>query len=245
MKRVTVMAWDTATAWTSAAIVRVGEDGSFDILVEFELEGGPSHSQILPPQIEALLKSAGLSPVELDLLAVGRGPGSFTGLRTGLSLAKGLAMGAGRPLMGISTLETLAASMIFEEGAALAAPVIDARHLEIFTALYRASKAGGLDLECLLPPQPVSPAGFSGLMESAAPGGAVSVAGPALGLVREFLAGHPDLSAGPAVLPPSAVMLARLAAARLKLNGQGLSANPPLPMYIRQPDIRQSGIVLK
>jgi tRNA threonylcarbamoyladenosine biosynthesis protein TsaB len=243
----TVMAWDTATAFTCAAIVRVAADGSFEIAAEFQAEGGSSHSQVLPPQAEAMLQSAGLTAGDLNLLAVGRGPGSFTGLRTGLSLAKGLAMGADIPLMGISTLEIMAAEMIFANRAKLAAPVIDARHREIFTALYRASEGGGLALDCLIEPRPVAPAEFAALITAAAPEGGVTVAGSGLDVLGGFLSGQVNILAGQAQLAPSAVMLARLAAHRLKLEGidEAIAANPPLPMYIRQPDIRPSGIVLK
>lgn len=237
MSGLNVMAWDTATSVTCAAIVRVAEDGGCTVAAEFELEGGPSHSQILPPQVKALLKSAGLQARDLSLLAIGRGPGSFTGLRTGLSLAKGLAMGADIPLTGISTLEVLAAAMIFEEGAAIAAPVIDARHKEVFTAIYRA--AGPEEpLECLLPPQPVAPAGFRDLIYNAAPrGGSIAVAGNGVQALGDYAENAREIK-------PSAVMLARLAARRFIRNRDAALQNPPLPLYIRQPDIRQSGIVL-
>ncbi len=251
MKPLTVMAWDTATTFTCAAIVRFTAGGAFETLAGFELEGGPSHSQILPPQAAALLQGASLTPADLDLVAVGRGPGSFTGLRTGLALAKGLALGADIPLMGLSTLETLAAALIFGHGAPLAAPVIDARHREVFAALYRASGGGGLALECLLPPRPVAPASFAALIAGAAPGGgksgcSIAVAGNGLDQLGGALDGSPNLSARPACSAPSAVMLARLAVHRLKQEGPAaLAANPPLPLYIRQPDIRSSGIILK
>lgn len=244
MSVMTVMAWDTATTRACAAIVRVAEDGGFEVAADFQAEDGSSHSRVLPPQIEAMLKSAGLGVRDLNLLAVGRGPGSFTGLRTGLALAKGLAMGADIPLLGLSTLEIMAAAMIFEGGATLAAPVIDARRQEIFTALYRASEKGGLALDCLIEPQPVTPAAFAALIEGAAePVAAPAVAGNGLDMLRDFWPAQANIAAG---FSPSAVMLARLAAQRVNLSGleAAAAANPPLPLYIRQPDIRPSGIVM-
>ncbi len=238
-----ILAWDTATGTTSAAIVKVSADGTYTALAEFEREGGPGHSQILPPQIAALLKATRLAPRDLSLVAVGRGPGSFTGLRTGLSLAKGLALGAGLPLMGLSTLEVMAAQMIFGGGAALAAPLIDARHREIFAALYRPvpGQERDLEMECLAEPRPLAPEAFAALLEKAPGGGPISAAGSGLA----SLAAVPPRAA---VMPPPdniAVMLARLAARRLFKDGEAaFAANPALPMYIRQPDIRKSGIVL-
>ena len=270
----TVLAWDTATPWCTAALVLFDRWGLKTD--EFVSDRGP-HSQILPPQVALMLEKACLNPVDPDLLAVGRGPGSFTGLRTGLALAKGLAMGSGRPLIGISTLETLAALMLedsnktanksspdtsepdgsqrSQEGIKslrdeeiLAAPLIDARHREVYAALYRAVpvKGGRVDLECLLEPGPMAPEEVPARLTEAAAGQKIIVAGPALNLVRETLGGLPDgLEAGPEDLAPSAVMLARLAAARFLKTEAALKSNPPLPMYIRQPDIRKSGLVMR
>ena len=76
-----------------------------------------------------MLRAAGLTPRDVDLLAVGTGPGSFTGLRIGLAAARGLALALDLPVAGVSTLDALAA------GAPGAVPVIDARRHEVFTLL--------------------------------------------------------------------------------------------------------------
>lgn len=243
----TVLAWDTATPWCSAALVLFDRWGLKTD--EFLSDKGP-HSQILPPQMALMLEKTCLKPTDLDLLAVGRGPGSFTGLRTGLALAKGLSVGSGRPLIGIPTLEILAAQMLEDRDGEdiLAAPLIDARHREVYTALYRVASAdtGPQALECLLQPQPVSPEEVPALLGRAAAGKKIIVAGPALNLVRTTLEGLPDgLEAGPEDLAPSAVMLACLAAARFVESEAAPELNPPLPLYIRQPDIRKSGIVMR
>lgn len=247
-KEILIMAWDTATPLCTIALAKVGEDGKAEVLGEFQSYEG-MHSRILPPEAARLLDGAGLAAKDLDLLAVGRGPGSFTGLRTGLALAKGMSMGANVPVLGISTLEVLAAMILENNSQALAAPVIDARHQEIFGAVYRIGPfdGSGLSLECLAEPKPMKPDSFTDFVTLAAGGLEVKIAGPALELTgRESAEGKiwPDnLQADLSITAPSAVMLARLAAVRF-MNGE-LGDNPALPLYIRQPDIWPSGVVMQ
>jgi tRNA threonylcarbamoyladenosine biosynthesis protein TsaB len=197
---------------------------------------------VLPPLAARALSEAGLRPSDLDLVCAGRGPGSFTGLRTGLSFAKGLAMGAGCPAVGIPTLETLAAADGLPPG--LLAPVLDARHGEVFTALYLRGgegahpAAGPLPLTGILVLAPGSfyPAladALRGLREGlgAPPDGACLILGPGAALVPEPPEGFRK---GPADGPDAAV-LASLGLARL-LSGAA-AADPPLPLYGRTPEI--------
>lgn len=241
----TVLAWDTATPWCTAALVRFDQSG---LTINEALNDSGLHSQLLPPLVARLLAEAGLTPAQLDLVAVGRGPGSFTGLRTGLALAKGLALGAGVPLMGLSTLTTMGAVMLenLAEGS-LAAPLIDARHGEIYTALYRRLPGGeGLApmLEELMEPGPLAPALLPEKLLEITAGQEVTVAGPALALIKNNGGLPQGLIAGPENLAPKASMLARLAAAKLMATPENIADNPPLPMYIRAPDIRKSGLVV-
>ena len=112
-----ILAFDTATSDATSALVDDGE-----VLGE-----RVSRAQTLLEDVDALLRQGGAHPRDLDALAVGIGPGSFTGVRIGLAAARGLALSLGVPGAGVSTLAALAA------GAPGALPVIDARRKEVFT----------------------------------------------------------------------------------------------------------------
>ena len=111
-----LLAFDTATDVATSALVDDGE-----VLGE-----RASRAVTLLEDVDALLRQAGKHTRDLDALAVGIGPGSFTGVRIGLSTARGLALALGIPVAGISTLDALTA------GAPGAVPVIDARRREVF-----------------------------------------------------------------------------------------------------------------
>jgi tRNA threonylcarbamoyladenosine biosynthesis protein TsaB len=114
---VLILAFDTATSVATSALVRdgrlLGERSSVAVRV---LE-----------DVDVLLRDAGVEPGELDALAIGIGPGSFTGVRMGLAAARGLAFSLDLPIAGVSTLAALAA------GAPGALPLIDAKRRELFT----------------------------------------------------------------------------------------------------------------
>jgi tRNA threonylcarbamoyladenosine biosynthesis protein TsaB len=131
---VLTLAFDTATAVATSALV----DGD-EVLGE-----RVSRAQTLLEDVDALLRQAGAHPSDLGRLAVGLGPGSFTGVRIGLAVARGLALSLDVPGSGVSTLAALAA------GAPDARPVIDAKRREIFTLVEdepRVLAPGDLPLE--------------------------------------------------------------------------------------------------
>ncbi len=115
------LAFDTATAVATSALVDTGSNGRLEVLGERW-----SRAQTLLEDVDALLRQAGAHPAEIGLLAVGIGPGSFTGTRIGLAVARGLAFSLGVEGAGVSTLAALAA------GAPAAVPVIDAKRREVF-----------------------------------------------------------------------------------------------------------------
>jgi tRNA threonylcarbamoyladenosine biosynthesis protein TsaB len=223
---VLVLAWDTSSPAASLALVRVGDGDPAkastrpltEIIAGRESDGRTGHSEYLPPMVSEVLREAAISPGELSLLACGRGPGSFTGLRTGLALAKGLSMGASIPALGLGSLLVLAAGAFLPESS-LIAPLIDARHGEVFAALYRAGPEGAPPFE-LAPPAAVRPGRLGDfLADLAQEGQKVTMVGPGLSLAPSPLG--PLLAAGDPG-PPKAAVLAALAAALYKRERSGL-----------------------
>ena len=126
-----ILAIDTAGRSASAALLR--DDA---VLYETVCNCGLTHSETLMPMIDAALKTGGVRPDQLDLYAVTAGPGSFTGLRIGLAAVKGMALAAGTPCAGVSTLAALAYGMA---GAGTVVGALDARRGQVYWA--------GFDLE--------------------------------------------------------------------------------------------------
>ena len=112
---------------------------------------GQTHATLLSEYVQNMLKYARSREIKLDAIAVSIGPGSYTGLRIGLSEAKGLAFGLDLPLIGVNTLQLLTVSTMFnhfiEEDDVLYVPMIDARRMEVYTAVYNP------DLEAVMEPQ--------------------------------------------------------------------------------------------
>lgn len=131
----TILCIESATPICSVALVQNG-------VVTHIRETGilQSHSASLMEFIQQVLVSAGLAIAALDAIAVSKGPGSYTGLRIGVSTAKGLCFALDKPLIGIGTLKSMAIGMIraFQSRGAstLFCPMIDARRMEVYTALY-------------------------------------------------------------------------------------------------------------
>jgi len=121
---------------TKACSVSLAKDGVLLSLQEASEEKF-SHAEKLHLFIEKAIREADIQLKDLDAIAVGMGPGSYTGLRIGVSSAKGLAYGLDKPLIAISSLQTLAAAGVLEQpDLKYFCPMLDARRMEVFTAVY-------------------------------------------------------------------------------------------------------------
>ena len=133
---------------TSTEPLAVAASEGKRVLAEFSyLYPERRHAELLFPLLRRAVAEAGWRPEDVDLVAVARGPGSFTGLRLGLTAAKVVAWSLGKPLVAVSTLELWAASVAGASG--WAAPVLDARNDNVYAALYRADSRDGAPLPVL------------------------------------------------------------------------------------------------
>ena len=200
---------ETSTEWCSVALWRDGELGAI------EQRAGHRHGELALPMLERLLAGARLRAADLDAVAFGAGPGSFTGLRIACGIAQGLAFARGLPVLGVSSLEAMAE----ECGAPRVVACLDARMGEVY---YSALEKRGARWEEVVPALCVAPAaaprppgeGWVGCGNGFAAYGA-------MGLRLVYAEVH-----------PGALALARLAAPRLAA-GQGVDAARAVPNYLR------------
>lgn len=121
---------DTANTPLSVAIVKDGQ-----LLAEENAAMAINHSLRAMPAIEELFNKVGMSPADVDAIAVSEGPGSYTGVRIGVTIAKTLAWTLQKPLYGLSSLQVLAGNAIYFNG--LICPIMDARRGNVYSAAYR------------------------------------------------------------------------------------------------------------
>ena len=129
-----ILALETSAKSVSCAVT---EDGA--VLARSFQCTGLTHSRTLLPMVDAMLKNAELAPESIDRYAVAAGPGSFTGLRIGVSALKGLAWAADRPCVGVSTLNAMARNLAHLDGALLVC-AMDARRNQVYNALFEAKR---------------------------------------------------------------------------------------------------------
>ena len=125
-----ILAFESSARAASVALV---EDGR--LISQYSQCSGLTHSRTLLPMAEDMLKNAELTLDKVDLFAVAHGPGSFTGIRIGVSTVKGLAWAADKPCVGVSTLEAMAWHGLAAGG--LVCPVMDARRSQVYNALFQ------------------------------------------------------------------------------------------------------------
>ena len=211
-----ILALDTSTEYCSVALWR---DGA---VVERSELAGQKHSELLIAMIDTLLADAGVKIKQLDGIAFGKGPGSFTGVRIACGAAQGLAFGADVPVAGVCTLEALAEAA----GKARVIAALDARMGEIYHAAYE--KRGGawatVSEPCLCKPEAAP----------AVPGADWFGAGSGFAAHGAALAARygAALSGDDGAAVPQAAAIAALGAAQIAL-GAGVDAALALPLYLR------------
>ncbi|MCI5754240.1 MAG: tRNA (adenosine(37)-N6)-threonylcarbamoyltransferase complex dimerization subunit type 1 TsaB [Clostridiales bacterium] len=126
-----ILALESSAKAASAALCRDGR-----LLAQTVQNNGLTHSRTLLPMVDSLLQGAGLKLAELDAVAVACGPGSFTGVRIGVSTVKGLCWGAELPAVGVSTLEAMAWNGAAAPEGAVICCVMDARRSQLYNALF-------------------------------------------------------------------------------------------------------------
>ena len=129
---------ETATTSCSIALANEGK-----VLASKEVTGRNVHAERITLFIDEVIASAGIKYEDLDAIAVSSGPGSYTGLRIGVSTAKGLCFALGKPLIAVETLEAMASGVADRTGhqadnTILLCPMIDARRMEVYTAVFKA-----------------------------------------------------------------------------------------------------------
>jgi tRNA threonylcarbamoyladenosine biosynthesis protein TsaB len=220
-----ILALNTATPWLSLALLREGQ-----LLAENVQYVDNAHSEAVFVMLEGLFSSLGLTPRVLQAVAVATGPGGFTGVRTGLAVAKTVAQMLNIPVVGIPTLEALA----FQCGAAgWVAPMLDARRGLVFASLYRGGPQG---LSLQIPPALHPFAEWQAVVRARVGAEPVVWGGEGAMVHRAALA-----SGGAAeVVPPDALLVARAVAvgllgeARLAA-GAASDALTLAPEYLREP----------
>ncbi|HEX4928935.1 MAG TPA: tRNA (adenosine(37)-N6)-threonylcarbamoyltransferase complex dimerization subunit type 1 TsaB [Burkholderiales bacterium] len=204
---------ETSSEWCSVALHVDGE------LRALERRAGQRHSELALPMLHFLLKTFGLRSADLDAVAFGAGPGSFTGLRIACGLAQGLALARGLPVLGVSSLEAIAE----ESGARRVVACLDARMREVYYAALEKEAHGwreAIAARCVAPQAAPRPAG-EGWVGCGSGFALEHRWDDTLGAMKRFPEIHATASA-----------IARLAAPRLA-RGEGVDAADAAPRYLR------------
>jgi tRNA threonylcarbamoyladenosine biosynthesis protein TsaB len=171
---------ETSTSVLSVALAQDGTVVSERVCTEARMQ-----ASLTAPLVKEVLDEAGLTARDCDAVCVSSGPGSYTGLRVGVSTAKGLAFGAGKPLLAVGTLDILVASCLSdpsEESPVFIVPMIDARRMEVYTAVYSGEGQRLTEVEAKV----IGPDSFADYLEQ----GEVLFVGDGALKCREII-GHP------------------------------------------------------
>ena len=217
-----ILALETSAKSVSAAVV---ENGA--VLASSYQNTGLTHSRTLMPLVDGMLRAADLKLEQMELIAVAQGPGSFTGLRIGVSAAKGLAWAKELPCCGVSTLLAMAQNLRHMDGTIVCA--MDARRNQVYNAVFRAENG---QLTRLTEDRAVSLAELAEELKNTE--GAKFVVGDGAKLCYTYLTqqGIPCRMAPAALVMQNAVGVG-LAAEELAAEGKTVSSQELVPVYLR------------
>jgi len=222
---VNILGIETATERLGTALITGGN------IYERHRDLRSSHCELLTGFISDIAAEAGITMNDIEGIAVSLGPGSFTGLRIGVSTAMGLAYGLGIKTAGVNTLMGLAWNAALP--GILVCPLIDAKRSEVYTALYRMGK----DIpDVVMKPAAVPVAKLADILKLQ--GEPVTVTGPAAVQLRETLeeaAGDLLSFVPPAMARPSAVSIAQAGSVMFRRDG-GVTPSALKPVYLRRSD---------
>ncbi len=225
-----ILAFDTATSNCSIAVTR-GDLHEGKVVGSLSFDSGVTHSRRLLGAIDWLLKTTEINLGDLSALAVGTGPGSFTGLRIGMAIAKGFAHGKGLPLIGISSLDAIALEV---RSGRLTCVVMDARKKEVYCCFYRSGPDGRM-IRCS-DPAVMTPEELTAMIKEPVTlaGGGVGVYS---GVLSELLGDSAEYL--PWIAAPKAENIGFLAAGSLAA-GDFLDIDSATPDYVRSSDAQLS-----
>jgi len=217
-----ILAIDTALDACAAAVL---DTGTAKLIAMESQAMKRGHAEALMPLIARVMKESGLPFAALDRIAVTTGPGSFTGLRVGLSAARGIGLAAGKPVVGLTTLSAYAAPVVSESGDNPVISAIDARHDQIYFQVV------SHDGSTLVRPK-VAP--IAEALEAAQFGAPHLVGNAAAILADRWPSDSPPPFKVEALAAPDIIWVAWLGAA------VDPATAPPKPFYLRAPDAKPS-----
>lgn len=220
-----ILALDTASSWCAAAVY---DSGSGAVLAEVSEDIGKGHAEVLMDYIERVMTQAGIAMSELDRVAVNVGPGSFTGVRIGVSAARGFALALGRPAIGVSAFDALASDVAISHPGQPVLVLLEAHRGEIY------AQAFGSDAHATAGPMVLARDEALALIQQQS--SQTVLAGSAAATLNEILAGTFSVAR---IKPTGHIgTFAKLAA--LREPGEA-----PKPLYMRGPDVKpQTGFAL-
>lgn len=214
-----ILAIDTALAVCAVAVLNT-EEGAWNTSETVPMFRG--QAEALMPMIARVMDRTNIEFAELDRIAVTTGPGSFTGLRVGISAARGIALAAAKPAVGLSTLAAYAAPHIAQDDTLPVVSVIDARHNQVYMQVFGPGGRSIVSPRLTPIPEAVRTAAALGPMRLVGSGAHL--------IVSAWPSGEPPPSLVDARPAPDINWVARLGAAAAAGHG------PPKPLYLRAPD---------